>query len=106
MSDTKIPAGKISNPKDLLLNVVAGIGELRNAVKLEEDAEILKKFLKYDWEEVEDNIDDVYWVLALLANGNGAVFEEVIEKIVKKNKKQLPVKNAKPGQQGGKRKKK
>ncbi len=70
--DDKIPGPR--NPKDILRSIVGDIGELRNAIKLEEDIEILK-------EDLEDNINDVYWLAALFANGNGVVFEEVIAKI-------------------------
>ncbi len=62
------------NSKDILRGIVSEIGELRNAVKLEEDVGILK-------EDLEDNINDVYWLAALFANGNGVVFEEMIAKI-------------------------
>ena len=68
------------NSKDILRSIVGEIGELRNAVKLEEDMEILK-------EDLEDNINDVYWLAALFANGNGIVFEEVIAKIEEMKKK-------------------
>ena len=68
------------NPKDILQSIVGEIGELKNAVKLEEDMEILK-------EDLEDNINDVYWLAALFANGNGIVFEEVIAKIEEMKKK-------------------
>jgi NTP pyrophosphatase (non-canonical NTP hydrolase) len=71
---------KPHNPKDILCSIVGEIGELRNAVKLEEDMEILK-------EDLEDNINDVYWLAALFANGNGIVFEEVIAKIEEMKKK-------------------
>ena len=71
---------KPHNPKDILRSIVGEIGELRNAVKLEEDMEILK-------EDLEDNINDVYWLAALFANGNGIVFEEVIAKIEEMKKK-------------------
>ncbi len=67
-------------PKDILLGIVDKIGELRDAVKLEEDINLLR-------EDLEDNIDDIYWFLALLATGNGVVIDEMIEKIVKMKKK-------------------
>ncbi len=82
-------------PKDLLLGAIGEIGKLRDAVKWEEDAEVLRKFLKYDLDEVEDNIDDIYWLLALFASGNGVIFEEIVAKIAEKNKKRLPAKGAK-----------
>ncbi len=72
--------GQPRNPKDILQSIVGEIGELKNAVKLEEDMEILK-------EDLEDNINDVYWLAALFANGNGIVFEEVIAKIEEMKKK-------------------
>lgn len=83
---------KPRDPKDILRGIVGEIGELRSAVKLEEDVEALRKILREDWEEIEDNINDVYWLAALFANGNGVVLEEVIEKIAerKKEKKQAP----------------
>lgn len=68
------------NSKDILRSIVGEIGELKNAVKLEEDMEILK-------EDLEDNINDVYWLAALFANGNGIVFEEMIAKIEEMKKK-------------------
>ena len=68
------------NSKDILRSIVGEIGELKNAVKLEEDMEILK-------DDLEDNINDVYWLAALFANGNGIVFEEMIAKIEEMKKK-------------------
>jgi hypothetical protein len=38
-------------------------------------------------DDLEDNINDVYWLAAFFANGNGIVFEEMIAKIEEMKKK-------------------
>ena len=83
------------NPKDLLLGIVEEVGEIRNIVKWEQDIEKLKKVLSENKGELEDNIGDIYWFLALLANNNNINIDEAIDKVLKKNELRFPVKDVK-----------
>lgn len=83
------------NPKDLLLGIVEEIGEIRNVVKWEQDPKILQQVMMDNKEEVEDNIGDIYWFLALLANGCGINIDEAIEKVIESNEKRFPVADVK-----------
>ncbi|MFC1617685.1 MazG nucleotide pyrophosphohydrolase domain-containing protein [Patescibacteria group bacterium] len=83
------------NPKDLLLGIVEEVGEIRNIIKWEQDPEVLKKVLAENKDELEDNIGDLYWFLALLANGNNIDIDEAIDKVIKKNAKRFPLKEVK-----------
>lgn len=82
---------KFYNPKDLLLGIVEEVGEIRNIVKWEQDPKKLKKVLKDNKAELEDNIGDIYWFLAILANTNNVDVDEAIASVIKKNKKRFPV---------------
>ena len=82
---------KFFNPKDLLLGIVEEVGEIRNLVKWEQDPEVLKKVLQDNKAELEDNIGDIYWILAILANTNGINMDEAIDKVIKSNEKRFPV---------------
>ena len=81
--------------KDLLLGIVEEIGEIRNIVKWEQDPEKLKQVLNENKEELEDNIGDIYWFLALLANQNDINMDEAITKVIGRNKKRFPVEDVK-----------
>ena len=83
------------NPKDLLLGIVEEIGEIRNLVKWEQDPEVLREVLEKNKEELEDNIGDIYWFLALLANGSDIDINEAIDKVIKLNEERFPVKDVK-----------
>lgn len=83
------------NPKDLLLGIVEEIGEIRNLVKWEQDIEKLRNVLDKNKEELEDNIGDIYWFLALLANGSNIDIDEAINKVIKKNEARFPVADVK-----------
>ncbi len=83
------------NPKDLLLGIVEEVGEIRNVVKWEQDIEKLKKVLAENKERVEDDIVDIYWFLALLANGTGINIDEAIRKVIEKNEKRFPAEKLK-----------
>lgn len=83
--------GQFHNPKDLLLGIVEEIGEIRNLVKWEQDTEKLKRVLDENRTELEDNIGDIYWFLAVLANENGLDLDEAVEKVIAKNEKRFPV---------------
>jgi len=83
------------NPKDLLLGIVEEIGEIRNLVKWEQNPEILQKVLNENKIELEDNIGDIYWFLALLANGSEVNMDEAIDKVIKKNELRFPIKDVK-----------
>ncbi|MBW3004148.1 hypothetical protein KY328_03385 [Candidatus Woesearchaeota archaeon] len=83
------------NPKDLLLGIVEEIGEIRNLVKWVQDHETLKKVLADNKDILEDNIGDIYWFLAILANNHGVNIDEAIDKVIKNNEKRFPVKDVK-----------
>ncbi|HLD72958.1 MAG TPA: MazG nucleotide pyrophosphohydrolase domain-containing protein [Candidatus Nanoarchaeia archaeon] len=83
------------NPKDLLLGIVEEIGEIRNLVKWEQNPETLKRVLAENKDILEDNIGDIYWFLALLANGNKINIDQAIGKVIKKNESRFPVKEVK-----------
>ena len=83
------------NPKDLLLGIVEEVGEIRNLIKWEQDEKKLKKILAENKERLEDDIGDIYWFLALLANKNDIDIDEAIEKVIKKNESRFPVADVK-----------
>lgn len=83
------------NPKDLLLGIVEEIGEIRNIVKWEQDPDKLRKVLLDNKEEFEDNIGDIYWFLALLANSVEIDIDEAITKVIENNEKRFPVADVK-----------
>lgn len=87
--------GQFHNPKDLLLGIVEEVGEIRNIVKWEQDPEKLQKVLSDNKKELKDNIGDIYWFLALLANGNNINIDSAIKDVIAKNKKRFPVKEVK-----------
>lgn len=86
---------KFHNPKDLLLGIVEEVGELRNIIKWEQDLDKLRKALVDNKKEVEDGVGDIFWFLALLANGCEVDIDEAIEKTIKDNKKRFPIKEIK-----------
>lgn len=81
------------NPKDLLLGIVEEIGEIRNIVKWEQNPEKLRQVLNENKDILEDNIGDLYWFLALLANQHNINLDEAIDKVIQKNKERFPVKD-------------
>jgi len=83
------------NPKDLLLGIVEEVGEIRNIVKWEQDSEKIRKTLEINKEELKDNIGDIYWFLALLANGNDIDMNEAADEVIKANEKRFPIKDVK-----------
>lgn len=83
------------NPKDLLLGIVEEVGEIRNIVKWEQDIDKLKAVLEKNKERLEDEIGDIYWFLALLANGNNINMDEAIDKVIKKNEVRFPIADVK-----------
>ncbi|MBI4159864.1 hypothetical protein HY504_01725 [Candidatus Wolfebacteria bacterium] len=87
--------GKFFNPKDLLLGIVEEVGEIRNLVKWEQDPVLLRKVLKKNRIELEDNIGDIYWLLAILANENNVDLDVAIRKVINRNKRRFPVKDVK-----------
>ena len=87
--------GQFHNPKDVLLGIVEEIGELRNIVKWEQDLNKLREVLVKNRDQVEDEIGDIYWFLALLANGCGADINRAIERTINDNEKRFPVKEIK-----------
>lgn len=86
---------KFHNPKDLLLGIVEEVGELRNIIKWEQDLDKLRKALVDNKKEVEDGVGDIFWFLALLANGCGVDIDEAIKKTIKDNAKRFPAKEIK-----------
>lgn len=83
------------NPKDLLLGIVEEIGEIRNLVKWEQDPKILHKVLLENKAELQDNIGDIYWFLALLANSVDINIDEAIDEVIKNNENRFPIKDVK-----------
>lgn len=71
------------------------MAEIRNFVKWEQDKEKLKQVLIENKEELEDDIGDIYWFLALLANGADIDIDEAIQKVIDKNEKRFPVSDVK-----------
>lgn len=45
--------------------------------------------------EFEDNIGDIYWSLALLANNNNVDINRAIDLVIKRNAKRFPTKDTK-----------
>lgn len=87
--------GQFHNPKDLLLGIVEEVGEIRNLVKWEQDSEKLRRVLAENREKLEDDIGDIYWFLALLANGSEIDMDAAIEKVIVKNESRFPVADTK-----------
>jgi NTP pyrophosphatase (non-canonical NTP hydrolase) len=83
------------NPKDLLLGIVEEVGEIRNLVKWEQDINVIKKVLADNKEKLEDDIGDLYWFLALLANGSDVDIDRAIDGVIKKNEARFPVADTK-----------
>ena len=83
------------NPKDLLLGIVEEVGEIRNLVKWEQDTGRLREVLEAHKDELEDNIGDIYWFLALLANRNGIDLNKAIERVIESNEKRFPLNETK-----------
>lgn len=83
------------DPKDLLLGIVEEVGEMRNTVKWVQGKEALKKVIHENKEEFEDNIGDLYWFLAILANENDIDVDEAISKVIGRNKKRFPISKSK-----------
>ncbi len=86
---------QFQSPKDLLLGIVEEIGELRNIIKWEQDPEIIRKVILDNKDEFEDNIGDIYWFLAVLANKYDIDMDQAITKVIKGNKKRFPLKQTK-----------
>ena len=80
------------NPKDLLLGVVEEIGEIRNIIKWEQNPQILRQVLSDNKAELQDHIGDIYWFLALLANGSEVNIDQAIDEVIVNNEKRFPVK--------------
>ena len=87
--------GQFHNPKDLLLGIVEEVGEIRNIVKWEQDPATLHQVLMDNKDEFGDNIGDLYWFLALLANSCDVDIDEAIDKVIKSNEARFPVKDVK-----------
>ncbi|MFA6981951.1 MAG: MazG nucleotide pyrophosphohydrolase domain-containing protein [Patescibacteria group bacterium] len=87
--------GQFHNPKDLLLGIVEEIGELRNIVKWEQNPDTLHQVLVDNKNEVEDGIGDIFWFLALLANGCEVDIDNAIERTIKDNEARFPTKEVK-----------
>jgi len=90
------------DPKDLLLGIVEEVGEIRNLVKWERDMDKMKLHLSKNKEELEDNIGDIYWFLALLANDNGIDIDKAIGKVIESNRKRFPTERVRGKHTNGK----
>lgn len=86
---------QFQSPKDLLLGIVEEIGELRNIIKWEQDPNVINKVILENKDEFEDNIGDIYWFLAVLANKYDIDLDEAITKVIKSNQKRFPIKQTK-----------
>lgn len=83
------------DPKDLLLGIVEEVGEMRNTVKWVQGKNELKKVIRENIKEFEDNIGDPYWFLAILANENNIDIDEAISKVIARNRKRFPISKSK-----------
>lgn len=79
------------NPKDLLLGVVEEVGELRNVIKWEQDPNVLRQALRDNHKQVSDDIGDLLWFVALLANQAGVDMEEALADVLAKNELRFQV---------------
>ncbi len=86
---------QFQSPKDLLLGIVEEIGELRNIIKWEQDPKVINKVILDNKDEFEDNIGDIYWFLAVLANKYDIDLDQAITKVIKSNQKRFPIKQTK-----------
>lgn len=87
--------GQFIGTKDILLGIVEEVGEIRNIIKWEQDPKKIKKALKNNQTEMEDQIGDIYWFLALLANEAGVDMDKAIDGVIKANRKRFPIKEVK-----------
>ena len=87
--------GQFHNPKDLLLGIVEEVGEIRNIVKWEQDINVIRKVLEDNKAKLENEIGDIYWFLALLANGSGVDIDKAIDGVIKENETRFPMKDVK-----------
>ncbi|TSC92619.1 MAG: hypothetical protein CEN89_549 [Candidatus Berkelbacteria bacterium Licking1014_7] len=55
----------------------------------------LKAVLDKNRDQLEDDIGDIYWFLALLANGSNINMDEAIDKVIKKNEARFPASDVK-----------
>ncbi len=83
------------NPKDLLLGIVEEVGEIRNIVKWEQDPERIKKALIDNRGKLADDLGDMYWFMALLANSSNIDIDKAISEVIRKNEKRFPIKHTK-----------
>ncbi len=83
------------NPKDLLLGIVEEVSEIRNIVKWEQDPKALHRVLEDNKAELKDNIGDIYWFLALLANQHDINIDEAIDEVIENNEARFPLEDTK-----------
>lgn len=79
------------NPKDLLLGIVEEVSEIRNIVKWEQDPKVLHQVLEDNKAELKDNIGDMYWFIALLANQHGIDIDQAADEVIKSNEQRFPL---------------
>lgn len=79
------------NPKDLLLGIVEEVAEIRNIIKWEQDPHVLHTLLTDKKAVVADNIGDIYWFLALLANSANIDIDTAITEVITNNEKRFPL---------------
>lgn len=77
------------------MGIVEEIGELRNVVKWEQDPEKIHQVMIDNKDEIEDNIGDIYWFLALLANSCEINIDDAIDRVIKSNETRFPIENTK-----------
>lgn len=83
------------NPKDVLLGIVEEVSEIRNIVKWEQDPKVLHRVLEDNKAELKDNIGDIYWFLALLANQHDINIDEAIDEVIENNEARFPLEDTK-----------
>lgn len=83
------------NPKDLLLGVVEEVGELRNIIKWEQDQKVIYEAMENNKAEVADNIGDILWFIAILANNLDIDLDECLNEVIESNKKRFPLEKTK-----------
>ncbi len=76
-----------------MLGIVEEICEFRNLIKWEQDQDKINTLLLVQHAEVEDEIGDIYWFLAILANKTDVDMDSAISKVIESNQKRFPIKH-------------
>jgi uncharacterized protein YabN with tetrapyrrole methylase and pyrophosphatase domain len=68
-------------------------GNIRNFYERIPDK--IKEAIDKNKAEMKDNIGDIYWFLAVLANECNVNLDEAIHEVIEKNKKRFPIEDTK-----------